>query len=98
VSGTVPPVVDAKDILIAPKRTLGRLCQQVGSEFTEKMLSWPAGSHPQDGVWAPHWYDGVYRSTGFDKYQSRDTALPARYAQMCDEATRLYNVLAAHRL
>ena len=29
------------------------------------MLSWPAGARDTDGVWAPHWYDSVWRSTGF---------------------------------
>jgi hypothetical protein len=29
------------------------------------MLSWPAGPRPSDGVWAPHWYESVWRSTGF---------------------------------
>jgi Sulfotransferase domain len=29
------------------------------------MLSWPPGPRSSDGVWAPHWYDRVWRSTGF---------------------------------
>jgi hypothetical protein len=29
------------------------------------MLTWPAGPRASDGVWAPHWYDSVWRSTGF---------------------------------
>ena len=29
------------------------------------MLSWPAGARATDGVWAPYWYDSVWRSTGF---------------------------------
>jgi hypothetical protein len=30
-----------------------------------QMLSWPAGSKPYDGVWAPWWYAGTHQSTGF---------------------------------
>lgn len=97
-TGSVPAVVDAKDILMDPTRTLRRLCERLHIQFTEKMLSWPAGPHAQDGVWAPHWYESVYRSTGFEKYAPKDEPLPARYAAMCDEATRLYDVLASHRL
>jgi hypothetical protein len=97
-SGTIPPVIDARDILLDPKRTLTRLCEKLGIDVTQTMLSWPAGPHPADGVWAPHWYESVYRSTGFEKYQPRNEPLPARYANMCAEATRLYEVLASHRL
>jgi hypothetical protein len=94
----IPAVVDAKDLLLDPKRTLGRLCEKLGIDFTEKMLSWPAGPHPKDGNWAPFWYESVYRSTGFEKYQPKNVALPARYARICDDATRLYEVLASHRI
>jgi|SRR5688572_30581724 len=96
--GTIPPVVDAKDLLIDPRRVLGRLCENLGIEFTQKMLSWPAGPHPEDGNWAPFWYESVYRSTGFEKYQPRTERMPARYARLCDEATHLYDLLASHRL
>ena len=30
------------------------------------MLHWPAGRHPEDGVWAEHWYGRVEASTGFE--------------------------------
>ena len=33
--------------------------------FSPAMLSWPAGARDTDGVWAPYWYDSVWRSTGF---------------------------------
>lgn len=97
-SGAIPAVVDAKDLLLDPKRVLDRLCEKLGIAFTEQMLSWPAGPHPEDGAWAPFWYERVYQSTGFEKYQPKNEAPPARYAPVCDEATRLYEVLASHRL
>ncbi len=97
-TGSIPAVVDAKDILIDPKRVLGRLCETLGIEFTEQMLSWKAGPHPDDGNWAPYWYQHVYQSTGFEKYRARDEPLPAQFKSMCDEAMRLYDVLASHRL
>jgi hypothetical protein len=62
------------------------------------MLHWPAGPHREDGVWAPFWYESVYRSAGFEKYVPKNEPLPARYAAMCDGATSLYEVLAAHRV
>ena len=33
--------------------------------FSAAMLSWPPGPRHSDGVWAPYWYDSVWRSTGF---------------------------------
>ena len=36
------------------------------------MLRWPAGRHPEDGVWAPHWYSHVEASTGFEPAEAGD--------------------------
>lgn len=59
------PVVAAEDVLADPAGTLEALCGALGLDWTDRMLSWPAGPHPADGVWAPHWYDAVRASTGF---------------------------------
>jgi hypothetical protein len=63
--GRAPPVVDAADVLQNPRATLCALCEALGIGFSERMLSWPQGRRPSDGVWAPAWYDAVERSTGF---------------------------------
>jgi hypothetical protein len=59
------PVIDSSDLLAAPEASLRALCAALGVPFSGSMLSWPAGPRPSDGVWAPHWYDSVWRSTGF---------------------------------
>ncbi|MGH8482076.1 MAG: HAD family hydrolase, partial [Nevskiaceae bacterium] len=64
--GVAPPVVDAADVLADPAGVLARLCAALGIEYTEAMLSWPAGRRATDGVWAPAWYGAVERSTGFE--------------------------------
>ena len=69
---TVPPVIDAKDVLQNPERMLRLLCQAVGVEFDDAMLSWPPGLRETDGVWAKHWYGEVARSTSFQPYQSEE--------------------------
>jgi hypothetical protein len=38
-SEAIPPVIDARDLLNDPPRMLFKLCQAVGVEFTETMLS-----------------------------------------------------------
>src|SRR5690606_33585729 len=63
--GHAPPVVDAADVLADPEGTLRALCAALGVPFDPSMLRWEPGPRPEDGVWAPHWYAAVWRSTGF---------------------------------
>lgn len=58
-------VLDSQDLLNDPPRVLERLCAALQIPWTPRMLSWPAGPHPDDGVWGPQWYRGVWSSTGF---------------------------------
>jgi hypothetical protein len=71
------PVIDAADFLAAPEAYLTWLCDWLGIGFTDRMLSWPAGPRDSDGVWAPHWYDAVWASTGFEPYRPREVHLDA---------------------
>lgn len=64
-AGRRPVVIDADDILSDPRRALASLCTAIGIPPTDGMLRWAAGPRPEDGAWAPHWYDGVWSSTGF---------------------------------
>jgi hypothetical protein len=59
------PVIDSADVLAAPEAALRELCAALEVPFSASMVSWPAGPRPSDGVWAPHWYASVWRSTGF---------------------------------
>jgi hypothetical protein len=70
------PVIDSADVLAAPEAALRALCSALGVPFSASMLSWPAGPRLSDGVWAPHWYDSVWRSTGFVPVPSRPAARP----------------------
>ncbi|WP_323770020.1 HAD family hydrolase [Antarctobacter sp.] len=58
-------VIDSVDIRRAPEPALRALCAAIDLPFDPAMLSWSAGGHRDDGVWASHWYDAVHRSTGF---------------------------------
>jgi hypothetical protein len=98
ITGKIPPVIDAKDMLIAPKQTLSRLCVALGIEFTDRMLSWPAGPHPDDGCWAPHWYAGVYQTTGFESYIAKNEPVSRQFQEMLAQAQELYDQLAVHKL
>ena len=93
------PVIDSADILRNPRAALEALCDALGVGFSEAMLSWPAGPRDTDGVWAPYWYDGVWRSTGFGPYRPpADDDLPPELAELAAQCEPFYQELAAHRL
>jgi len=96
------PVVDAADILRDPPATLSALCVALGIAFDPAMLSWPAGPRPTDGVWAPYWYDSVWRSTGFGPYRPMPAGagadIPAELEPLAAQCQPFYDDLAAHRL
>lgn len=97
-TGRVPPVIDASDVLRDPRRVLGLLCDAVGIDFQESMLSWPPGPRPTDGAWAKYWYAEVERSTGFKPYAPKQIELPERLEGIYAECLEDYEVLHSHRL
>lgn len=97
-TGKAPLVIDSADIRANPLELLERLCTSLGIASMDAMRSWPAGPKPYDGVWAPHWYGAVHRSTGFDGAEGPLPALPDDYAQLADAALPYYEKLAAYRL
>ena len=96
--GGTPPIVDARDVLDDPRRTLGILCDELGQPFQERMLSWQRGRRDTDGVWAKYWYDAVERSTGFEPYRPKQVEVPERLHGVLAEAERCYAELHAQRL
>jgi Sulfotransferase domain len=97
-SHAVPPVIDARDVLRDPERTLRLLCDAVGVEFDPAMLSWPTGLRDTDGVWARHWYDEVARSTTFQPYQSKSAPVPERLRAIHERCRECYDRLYQYRL
>jgi Sulfotransferase domain len=96
--GHAPPVIDADDVLANPSAMLNALCQRLGIGFDDTMLSWPKGPKPFDGVWAPHWYNAAWESTGFAAQPPRDITLPDHLRKIADDARIIYERLRAHRL
>jgi hypothetical protein len=97
-AGVAPPVIDAADFLQAPEAHLRALCAWLGIEFTGRMLAWPAGPRDSDGIWAPHWYAAVWRSTGFEPWQAREADLAGEAARVADACRPAYERLRAQRL
>ncbi len=92
------PILDAKDFLDAPEPHLRWLCDWLGIPFTERMLSWPPGPRPSDGVWAPHWYAAVWASTGFEPWHPRKTTLSEHDAAVADACRPIYERLYDRRV
>ncbi|HEY3644661.1 MAG TPA: HAD family hydrolase [Gammaproteobacteria bacterium] len=96
--GIAPPVLDAEDVLRGPKAMLAGLCERLGVPFSERMLHWPAGPRSSDGVWAPHWYAAVERSTGFEPYEPRTPELSGFQQGLAELCRPHYDALAKYRL
>ena len=97
-TGREPPVIDAGEFLRAPEAQLRALCALLAIPFTPRMLSWPPGPRDSDGVWAPHWYDQVLRSTGFERHRPRNVPVPAEYDPILAAVLPSFEELAARRL
>jgi hypothetical protein len=96
--GHAPLVIDSADIRNDPDKALSGLCAALGIPYTDRMLRWDLGPKPYDGVWAPHWYNAVHRSTGFEDPEAALPELPAAYQALADQALPYYDRLAAYRL
>ena len=97
-TGRTPPVLDARDVLDNPRRTIGLLCDAVGVEFTDRMLSWEPGLRDTDGVWAKYWYKEVETTTSFRPYRPKEEKVPDELRGMLGECEVYYRRLYAHRL
>lgn len=89
-AGQEPVVLDAKQVLTDPEGVLRELCRRVALPWDRAMLAWPAGARPFDGVWAPHWYQRVHQSTGFDAWRPKSEPLPAELVPLVEECRPFY--------
>jgi hypothetical protein len=97
-TNALPTVIDARDVLENRKKTLGLLCDAVGVEFSESMLSWPPGLRETDGIWAKYWYGEAVRSTSFEPYRPRRDEVPKHLLEIHKRCRECYERLYEHRL
>ena len=95
---SIAPVVDAKDVLENPERMLRLLCEAVGVEFSDSMLSWSPGLRETDGAWARHWYGEVAKTTSFRPYRPRQAKVPAHLEEIYEQCRERYERLYEYRL
>lgn len=96
--GAAPVVIDSADIRENPEAMLRLLCTRIGLAFDPAMLSWPAGGHDSDGVWASHWYNAVWKSTGFADAEGPIPQVPAELQSVLGQALPYYEQMAAHKI
>ena len=97
-AGTIPIVVDSRELLTNPTSVLSQLCAALGLDFDERMLSWEPGPIPEDGSWAVHWYESTHRSTGFAPYVPKKVTLPEQVRSVVDECMPMYERLVESAL
>lgn len=97
-AGQTPVVIDSADIRRDPETMLKRLCAAIGLPWDPAMLSWPAGGHADDGVWAAHWYGAVHRSTGFAPAEGDLPELDSDQQALADAAKPFYENLKRHAI
>lgn len=97
-TGHRPTAIDARDVLENPDGMLRALCNALGVPWDPAMLSWAPGPRETDGVWAKHWYDSVYRSTGFAPYRPKHEPVPDRLKEVHARCREIYDRLHARRL
>lgn len=92
-----PLIIAADDVLRDPRATLSAICARASLDFDENMLAWPAGKRDSDGVWAPHWYHNVEKSTGFGPYVEKTLQLNDAQKVIADQCRPFYQKMAAAR-
>ena len=98
ITNEIPPVVDAKDILLNPRDVLSKLCIKVNVVFSEEMLSWSKGKRDTDGIWADYWYKNVINSTGFNTYREKEEDVPSKYLDLYEDCSKIYNKLSKYKI
>ena len=97
-TGDAPLVIDSAHIRENPRLALTALCARLGIPFVDQMLHWPAGPKVYDGVWAPHWYGAVHRSTGFEDPEGPLPDLPLVSQDLVQAALPYYERLGKYCL
>jgi hypothetical protein len=91
--GKQPLVLDSGILLENPQAVLSELCNRCGIPFEQRMLHWPKGPKPYDGVWATHWYSNVHGTTGFARQSTDSQPLPDDLQPLYIQALGVYEKL-----
>lgn len=88
-------VVTAESLFAQPEATLQVLCSALDLPWQLGMLTWEKGGRPEDGVWAPYWYDSVHQSTGWEPRKLQHGEVPESLAELRETCLEHYLALQA---
>lgn len=91
-------VLDSGLLLEDPESVLKQVCERAGISFEKQMLQWQPGPKTYDGIWAPHWYANVHKSSGFEKQSTSERLLPDHLKPLAAEADTYYQELLQHAI
>ena len=91
--GETPLVLDSKNLLEDPEKALCIVCDSLEIAFDPAMLSWEKGPKDFEGVWAPHWYHNIHRSSGFQPYKPKTEPFPEEIRPLLIDCTSIYEYL-----
>tara|TARA_B100001287_G_C22680324_1_gene529966 strand:+ start:936 stop:1646 length:711 start_codon:yes stop_codon:yes gene_type:complete len=86
-------IIDSKELLNNPEKTLSDWCQKINIKFDKSMLTWKEGHHINDGIWWKRWYNNVVKTTGFHKYEKKDINIEKKYDSIYNESMKYYSYL-----
>ena len=98
IAGQKPIVIDSGLLLQNPESVLKQACEKSGIKFEPEMLRWTAGPKKYDGIWAPHWYANVHKTTGFERQTTSDRPLAKHLEPLHQKASGFYHKLLQHAL
>lgn len=97
-SGSIPPVIDSSAFLHNPEGHLRALCSALDIKWDPAMLLWPEGIHPNDGIWASHWYDRVSASTSFGPPATKTPHISGAALKLAEQCQPYYDEMKHHAL
>ena len=103
-SGTTPLVIDSTDFIKNPKKVLNLLCDKLGLEFSEKMLTWQPGLKESQllftgalSSFASTWYSTVMNSSGFLPQEEQKVNLTSELQALVEDCWPFYEALYQYR-
>lgn len=88
-------VIDSDKLVADPRSQLTLICDRLGWQFDEAMMSWKPGPRKEDGPWAKYWYHRVHQSAGWEPIESKATnpELPQELEALRKEITPIFETL-----
>jgi hypothetical protein len=96
-AGEDPVVVDAMTFSENPVGILSVYCERLGIPFRANSLSWEPGEVEEWKDWE-EWHEAAQRSTGIERAERRDPALPDELQETYEHCLPYYYTLAAHTI